>query len=469
MRFNPASQRSTEPEKINSAFSLAVDALCSRLEREPLIAGSLTRVEQNIPDIPLLSWLENNTGTVRLYWLNRDRTFAVAGLGAAKTLQATDRSGIPDLIRQIKKITRHHSAHFVGGVAFNEEGLKGLWNRHPFAEFILPEIEIVCRNNQHYLAVNLLPDENHCTRLVKQKLITQLKSLSFETETLNARITRHEIQYKEHLPTRTRWQTRVSTALSKVAGGELDKVVLCRQSRLGLCSPISAPELLNKWQQANGQGYLFCMENRHGAFMGNSPERLFLRTQTTLKTEAVAGTAVRGATQEEDALLEAHLTHDPKIQTEHQLVADYIQNRLHALSDAPVLSGERSVIKLAQVQHLSTPFRVELKPGICDSEILLSLHPTPAVCGSPLKQSMDLINQNSSPPRGWYAGAIGVVAPDRTEFCVAIRSLYLQGNRIDCYAGVGLVEGSEAEAEWQEMDAKIKTLLALFNSTPLAL
>ena len=68
--------------------------------------------------------------------------------------------------------------------------------------------------------------------------------------------------------------------------------------------------------------------------------------------------------------------------------------------------------------------------------------------------------------RGWYSGPVGWVGPDGAEFAVALRC-GLAGGRYFClYAGAGLVEGSDADAEWDEIESKMTGLLRLFPSTP---
>ena len=65
--------------------------------------------------------------------------------------------------------------------------------------------------------------------------------------------------------------------------------------------------------------------------------------------------------------------------------------------------------------------------------------------------------------RGWYAGPVGWIGVDGAGFAVAIRSGLIHQNTLQVYAGAGIVEGSTAELEWQEIENKISGFLSLFK------
>ena len=64
--------------------------------------------------------------------------------------------------------------------------------------------------------------------------------------------------------------------------------------------------------------------------------------------------------------------------------------------------------------------------------------------------------------RGLYAGPFGTVHHQSATFVVAIRSALLlpQNNTLFAYAGAGLVRGSDAETEWQEVEDKLRPIKA---------
>lgn len=66
--------------------------------------------------------------------------------------------------------------------------------------------------------------------------------------------------------------------------------------------------------------------------------------------------------------------------------------------------------------------------------------------------------------REWYAGSAGYLSMEQSEFCVSLRSARLKDETIRIYAGAGLVAGSQAALEWQEIENKAAALLTLLTS-----
>jgi len=121
------------------------------------------------------------------------------------------------------------------------------------------------------------------------------------------------------------------------------------------------------------------------------------------------------------------------------------------------------VLKLPHVQHLKASLNGRLKPGVSDSDLLVSLHPTPAVGGYPTDRAVDEIFSLALFDRGWYASPTGWIGADAAEFCVAIRSGLIDRNRLALFSGAGIVAGSRPEREWDEIENKIGSFLSLIT------
>lgn len=127
------------------------------------------------------------------------------------------------------------------------------------------------------------------------------------------------------------------------------------------------------------------------------------------------------------------------------------------------------------MQHLYGRLAAELRPDVSDTRILQALHPTPAVCGRPRDTALHWLREREGFDRGYYAGPFGWVSGQGAEFAVAIRSSLISDTPthtahtpathvaavaphrellIHLYAGVGVVPGSDAASEWQELNLK---------------
>jgi menaquinone-specific isochorismate synthase len=62
--------------------------------------------------------------------------------------------------------------------------------------------------------------------------------------------------------------------------------------------------------------------------------------------------------------------------------------------------------------------------------------------------------------RGWYAGPVGWMSNNSAEFAVAIRSGLVNEKSVRVFAGAGLIEGSEAQLEWDEIETKISAFMS---------
>lgn len=200
-------------------------------------------------------------------------------------------------------------------------------------------------------------------------------------------------------------------------------------------------------------------------FFGSSPEKMFSLKDKKLETEALAGSSARGLNIEDDLINESNLLLNPKELCEHKNVFSFLINSLKNFSDEISYSSNPQIKKLSNIQHLQTPITAILKDEIDILELLKVLHPTPAVCGLPQKNALELIKDLEYFDRGLYAGIIGWYnAKKRAEFVVSIRSALLKDNTITAFAGCGIVEGSNPVTEFYETELKLKPILSLLEN-----
>ena len=97
-------------------------------------------------------------------------------------------------------------------------------------------------------------------------------------------------------------------------------------------------------------------------------------------------------------------------------------------------------------------------------ELVEAVHPTAAVCGTPTAAAAASIARLEGMDRGLYAGPVGWVdAHGDGEFAIALRGAVLDGTRARCFAGCGIVAGSDPDAEWDEAERKFGPILAALD------
>lgn len=256
-----------------------------------------------------------------------------------------------------------------------------------------------------------------------------------------------------------RWADAIDGALDAISAGRLEKVVLARTRTYGCDRQIDPVDLLRRMSREEPDAFHLLFESGvHRAFVAASPERLFLRSGRTVRSEAVAGTCARGPDAPSDERLAERLLSSDKNRREHDIVTRRIESALRPISSEVRAAASPEVVRLAHVQHLSTPICAELRDGVDDGTILARLHPTPAVCGLPASEARAFIAAHEGASRGMYAGAVGIVGATRSEFAVGIRCALVDGDLLIAFAGAGIVPGSEADAEWLETARKLESI-----------
>ncbi len=245
-----------------------------------------------------------------------------------------------------------------------------------------------------------------------------------------------------------RWMDMVNLATRAIRDGRITKVVLARSSVGPHGDPIGS--MLRMRELEDGTPFLF--RRGRATFYGCTPERLVRLQGGHVQTHALAGTA-RLARAAELALADKDIL-------EHELVAAFVRERLVEAGIRDVQQEDRRQRRLRHVAHLETPVTGTAPDGTHILDVAAQLHPTPAVCGTPRRRSLALIQDLEDVPRGWYAGAVGWCdAGGEGELHVALRCAHAVGGVRTMFAGAGIVAGSRPEAEWQETEDKLATLL----------
>lgn len=269
---------------------------------------------------------------------------------------------------------------------------------------------------------------------------------------------------QQHVPDREGWEQLMAQALTQLAGGELEKVVLARATDYQFASALHPASLMAASRRHNHHCFHYMLAfDAQRAFLGSTPERLWRRRGNALRTEALAGTVANHDDDQQAQQLADWLMQDDKNQRENMLVVEDICQRLQRESSAlEVLPPQ--VVRLRKVQHLRRCIWTEL-PTPDDALCLQLLQPTAAVAGLPRQKAREFIQQHEPFAREWYAGSAGYLSTRQSEFCVTLRCAKLSGNTLRLYAGAGIVPGSNAEQEWQEIENKAAGLQSLLRLT----
>jgi len=392
----------------------------------------------------------------------------MAGVGSADILSGDNTSNRGQVFRHIREQlgSDPSSIRYFGGMCFDtsyQAKTDNEWQGFGTFKFILPRFEL-CREDDHTNFIcNLIPHQD--VELISD-IIKELEDLIWTgDQNTDFQTTKNLILRRVDLPDLSGWKDMVNRAVNAISSGDIGKVVLARRVGLEFNMPLNALELLKRLKNQTVDSYHFCFQfDERSAFIGASPERLYKRKGRQIDTEALAGTRQRDEDTTADKQLSKDLLSSDKDLCEQRFVAEHVASTLDDLCIEPDSDIDRSstveLRKLRRVQHLVTRFSGRLRDGVADTEIIRKLHPTPAVGGTPTENAGCLIRELESFSRGWYAGPVGWVGADTAEFAVGIRSGMLNGKRLYLFGGAGIVEGSEPDTEWNEIENKLSGFLA---------
>ena len=196
--------------------------------------------------------------------------------------------------------------------------------------------------------------------------------------------------------------------------------------------------------------------SKSGVWLIATPEILLEGMAHDWHTVALAGTMKL----EGDSLMGEgeKVTWATKDIQEQRIVTTYIAECLEQFTGDFREEGPRTV-RAANLVHLRSDFTFTLPDGQHLGDLLHALHPTPAVCGLPKRETFNFIIRNEHTPRRYYSGFMGMLDPENgTHLYVSLRCMNIDGRHYHLYAGGGLLTDSTVSQEWLETEAKLETM-----------
>ena len=329
-----------------------------------------------------------------------------------------------------------------------------LFDAFPRLRFMLPEIVLIQTDAGSYLQVNSLSPvyQGRVRRFLKQAASAPAR-------------TRRTIPHRIEPDSREDWRRAVDEALAAIDAGVVGKVVLSRRQKLVADEPFSSKDLLVNLIDGDARGTVLLYRYADVFFCGCTPELLVRKDGARVSSMCLAGTCPAGADEQERRRLADELMADGKNRVEHDYVVRHVREVFRRVCfdvDVPQTPG---IMPLTHVQHLHTPAAAQVLDGVSLWELMGDLHPTPAVSGTPVGEARMLIRRIERYNRGFFAGACGYIdAAGDGEFSVGLRTGVFDGETGWLYAGCGIVAGSDADAEYDEIGLKLKTILDAFEA-----
>lgn len=271
-----------------------------------------------------------------------------------------------------------------------------------------------------------------------------------------------ELLEQHNIPGEQAFKRAVEHAIVNFRHSDVRKAVLSVQRELIFAGDVDVNVMQANLRAQNPSGYHFRVPMPDGAtLLGVSPELLVRKQGLSFLSNPLAGSARRMAEPQADRRNADWLSASEKDHYEHGFVTQDIVSQLGELCSELNVPQRPSLISTPTLWHLSTRIEGTLAdPAVSALQLACRLHPTPAVCGFPTERARRLIRFVEPFERGLFTGMVGWCdAQGNGEWVVTIRCGTVMRNSVRLFAGAGIVEASNPDSEWTEVQTKLGTML----------
>jgi anthranilate synthase component 1 len=196
--------------------------------------------------------------------------------------------------------------------------------------------------------------------------------------------------------------------------------------------------------------------------VGSSPELLVRVHNRAVEYRPIAGTRKRSPDEVEDRALEADLRADEKEVAEHIMLVDLGRNDVGRVSEfgSVRVKDLMFVERYSHVMHLVSAIEGRLRPDLEAIDAFKSCFPAGTLSGAPKIRAMEIIEELEPARRGVYGGSIFYADfSGNLDSCIAIRTLFMNGEHGHVQAGAGIVADSIPELEYEECANKARAVV----------
>jgi anthranilate synthase component 1 len=341
----------------------------------------------------------------------------------------------------------------------DEVGLPDLW-------FIFPEIVVIHDSARHTAFVvrhvEVRPGDDHAA--IYEAAVSDVDAVVRKLrEPLPVEVQREALRTPmelERSSTREAFHEIVKRAKEYIEAGDVFQVVLSQQFRVPL--QVDPFTIYRHLRSINPSPYLFFMRCDGAVMIGSSPEALVRLTGSKIDVRPIAGTRRRGASPEEDEVIEAGLLVDEKERAEHLMLVDLGRNdvgRVAAIGSVQV--SEFAIIeRYSHLMHIVSNVQGELRPGLDWLDLLRATFPAGTLSGAPKVRAMEIIDELETLRRGHYGGCVGYIDySGNMDTAIAIRTMLVKDGEIFMRTGAGIVADSDPDYEFEETMTKVQALV----------
>lgn len=263
----------------------------------------------------------------------------------------------------------------------------------------------------------------------------------------------YQISKKEYLQ-------QIEAIMKIIKTGKIQKAVLSRIKLVHSVNEQFLPGIFLKLCELFPRAFVYVFKTANHFWIGATPEPFAFLKNNIFQTSSVAGTK-----ENSEKFLGIENWGNKEKQEQH-FVSEHIDKVLQSNHWDNIEQHGPYVQQAGNLLHLRTDFISKANASNGNvGDLLNNLHPTPAICGSPTKEALEIITTVEKHDREYYGGFLGPVGIHNPLLLfVNLRCMKIAGSRLVLYSGGGITIDSNPEDEWHETEIKIGTLLTVIKN-----
>jgi len=261
-------------------------------------------------------------------------------------------------------------------------------------------------------------------------------------------------------------------AVTKVSGyikaGDVFQVNLSRAWQGEFEVDVKPVDVYAALRQSNPAPFSALAQFNDFTIISSSPERLVKVKSGQIETRPIAGTRPRNRDEKQDKALLDELINHPKERAEHIMLIDLERNDMGRICQPGSVEVDELMIveSYEHVHHIVSNIKGQLAEGVTPGEVIKAVFPGGTITGCPKVRCMEIIAELEGIGRGAYTGSLGYINHSGDmDLNILIRTIVMQGQKINFRTGAGIVYDSIPQNEVEETRHKAKGLIKAFEVT----
>jgi anthranilate synthase component 1 len=245
----------------------------------------------------------------------------------------------------------------------------------------------------------------------------------------------------------------VKAAQEYIKAGDIFQVVLSRTFNAKI--KVKPFDIYRALRSISPTPYLTFFSEEGFSIASASPELLVGVKNGLIESVPIAGTCKKG--DDINKLLA-----DPKESAEHVMLVDLARNDVGSMSipGSVQVAEYRSIKNYSHVSHIVSRVIGTIDPKYTPMEVLKASLPAGTLSGAPKIRAMEIIDELEHSRRGLYGGGLLTIDEEgNLTSAIAIRTAFIQGDRLEVRAGGGIVLDSVPEKEAEETRLKARGVI----------